>query len=152
MKENRQKLRSHRIITENPVQYERSGAEKKRKKRNFCLAPPFLWQSGPPSKTAKCATLFWTKLLWKSGGKQSAGAAKGPGISQPGSVTHQIGNVFSRRMASSVPSLLPKAVRRKNPSPFFPKPQPGVPTTWACSSNRSKNSQELRFPGHLSQR
>ncbi len=32
--------------------------------------------------------------------------------------------------ASSVVAGLPNAVRRKNPSPFLPKPAPGVPTTW----------------------
>ena len=36
--------------------------------------------------------------------------------------------------ASMVFSLLPNAVSRKYPSPLGPKPDPGVPTTLACSS------------------
>ena len=36
-----------------------------------------------------------------------------------------------RRMASSQSSWVPKAVRRRNPSPLGPKPTPGVPTTLA---------------------
>ena len=40
-------------------------------------------------------------------------------------------NFFNRATASLVCSLSPKAVKRKNPSPFCPNPAPGVPTTWA---------------------
>ncbi len=36
-----------------------------------------------------------------------------------------------RRIASSQSSWVPKAVRRRNPSPLGPKPTPGVPTTLA---------------------
>ncbi len=36
-----------------------------------------------------------------------------------------------RRMASAQSSWVPKAVRRRNPSPLGPKPTPGVPTTLA---------------------
>ena len=53
-----------------------------------------------------------------------------------------ISSFFTRSMASAVRSLLPKAVSRKKPSPFLPKPAPGVPTTLASWSSRSKNAQE----------
>ena len=40
-----------------------------------------------------------------------------------------------RSTASSVFFRLPKALRRKYPSPEGPKPDPGVPTTCASASN-----------------
>lgn len=46
-----------------------------------------------------------------------------------------------RRQTSSTFSLLLKAEMRKNPSPWEPKPAPGVMTTRASSSILSKNSQ-----------
>ena len=39
-----------------------------------------------------------------------------------------------RFIASTEFSYVPNAVRRKKCSPFGPKPEPGVPTTFACSS------------------
>ena len=39
-----------------------------------------------------------------------------------------------RSIASTVFSYVPKAVSRKYPSPLGPKPEPGVPTTFAVSS------------------
>ena len=52
-----------------------------------------------------------------------------------------------RSMASAVSSAVPKAVRRRKPSPLGPKPSPGVPTTAASSSSRSKKAQESMPPG-----
>ena len=56
-----------------------------------------------------------------------------------------------RSIASIVFSRLPKADRRKYPSPIAPKPAPGVPTTASFSSRKSKNSQEDIPCGHCSQ-
>ena len=47
---------------------------------------------------------------------------------------HYPNNRSIRSAASAVASSLAKAVRRKYPSPFLPKPLPGVPTTAAFSS------------------
>ena len=56
-----------------------------------------------------------------------------------------------RSMASRVLSASPTAVRRMKPSPLGPKPAPGVVTTLASWSSRSKNSQ-LPWPsGALNQ-
>ncbi len=44
--------------------------------------------------------------------------------------------------ALSVFSLVPKAVNLKYPSPFAPKPAPGVPTTLATFISLSKKSHD----------
>jgi hypothetical protein len=49
-----------------------------------------------------------------------------------------------RSRAATTFSRLLKALMRTCPSPQRPKPAPGVQTTWARSSSRSKNSQESR--------
>ena len=54
-------------------------------------------------------------------------------------------------MARTVFSWVPKAVSLKYPSPLGPKPEPGVPTTFAFSKRKSKNSQEVMVPGVFSQ-
>lgn len=56
-----------------------------------------------------------------------------------------------RASASIVLSFVPKAVRRKNPSPLAPKPEPGVPTTCTSCRSLSKNSQEVRPSGVFNQ-
>lgn len=58
---------------------------------------------------------------------------------------------FSRMLATafSTSSECPKALSRKKPSPLGPKPEPGVPTTWASLSSLSKNSQEVMPAGVL---
>lgn len=48
--------------------------------------------------------------------------------------SHFLSSPLIRSTASIVFSLLPKAVRRKKPSPFLPKPAPGVPTTFTLLS------------------
>jgi hypothetical protein len=50
-------------------------------------------------------------------------------------------NFFILSIASLVASWSPKAVSLKYPSPLGPNPEPGVPTTEALFSKRSKNSQ-----------
>ena len=40
---------------------------------------------------------------------------------------------------------------RKYPSPQLPKPEPGVPTTWHSARSLSKNCQDVRPAGTLSQ-
>ena len=47
-------------------------------------------------------------------------------------------------------SAVLKAVSRKYPSPARPNPEPGVPTTLARPSSRSKNSQDAMPPGVFS--
>src|SRR5512133_648610 len=49
----------------------------------------------------------------------------------------------SRSIAFTTFALSAKAEKRKYPSPEGPKPDPGVPTTFASLSKMSKNSQEL---------
>lgn len=56
-----------------------------------------------------------------------------------------------RAIASSVRERSPNAVRRKKPSPFSPKPAPGVPTTCGPFSRKSKNSHESMPFGQESQ-
>ena len=56
-----------------------------------------------------------------------------------------------RATASRVASASPKAVSRIYPSPLGPKPAPGVVTTLACWSRRSKNAQEPSPSGVLAQ-
>src|SRR5512139_3500259 len=56
-----------------------------------------------------------------------------------------------RPTASSTFSLLPKAERRKNPSPDGPNPLPGVPTTWHSARSLSKKSHDESPPGVFSQ-
>ena len=55
---------------------------------------------------------------------------------------------FILRAASAVSSALPKADRRKYPSPQGPKPSPGVPMTWISRTIRSKKSQLFIPSGH----
>ena len=58
--------------------------------------------------------------------------------------------IFSNRsIASIVFSLDPKAVILNQPSPFLPKPSPGVPTTSASFNSLWKNSQLPISSGHL---
>src|SRR3989344_9260496 len=53
--------------------------------------------------------------------------------------------------AASIFSRCPNAETRMYPSPFFPKPEPGVVTTSAFSRSSSKNCHDERPAGHLSQ-
>ncbi len=52
--------------------------------------------------------------------------------------------LLSRSIALTTFSLSAKAEKRKYPSPAGPNPDPGVPTTLASLSSRSKNSQDVR--------
>src|SRR3989344_3370335 len=47
--------------------------------------------------------------------------------------------------AASIFSRCPNAETRMYPSQFFPKPEPGVVTTWAFSRSSSKNCHDERF-------
>ena len=59
----------------------------------------------------------------------------------------QVVDKYFDKSYTRVVSSLANAVRRKKPCPFFPNPQPGVPTTPAPANSASKNCQLSSYPG-----